>query len=398
MNDELERVIETSKAICKELKHPYVSTEHFVASVLSHCERYRNIFDMKSEEFIEMIENKIGKGLGTKNKIEMTPILENSILASENVDEVMYDIFTLQQEGVAYRLCTKYYDKKELNKIVRQIGKLNKKEQFKGIMPKYLTNMNNKKYITNPAIGRDILIEDIEKVLLKMNKPNVLLIGEAGVGKTAIVEGLAYRIQQGLANKKLKDKVILSVASSTLVSGTKYRGEFEERVHELCTFLKDNPNIILFIDEMHITIGAGGAEGAVDMSNILKPYLARGEIKVIGATTLKESEIIKDDSAYSRRFTTILVDEPSLTIANCIVEESIPKFEQFYGIKIDKKLVPNIVNESRNLKGKYPDKCIDLLENICADAVWNNEKTFDKKDIQRVIENLQERERQLEVA
>ena len=132
------------------------------------------------------------------------------------------------------------------------------------------------------------------------------------------------------------------------------------------------------------------------MANILKPYLARGEIKVIGATTLEESKIITQDSAYNRRFTKILITEPRLQVVQKIVEESLPKFEKFYDIKIDKSLVPLIVKESETLDGKFPDKAIDLLENICADAVWNNDKTFTKKDVKRVIEELIERKNQLQ--
>lgn len=228
-----------------------------------------------------------------------------------------------------------------------------------------------------------------------MNKPNVLLLGEAGVGKTAVVEGIVYRIKKGLVNDRLANTKILSVSSSSIVAGTRYRGDFEKKMEKLCEFLKQNENVVLFIDEMHTTINAGGAEGAIDMANILKPYLARGDIKVIGATTTKESEIITKDNAYNRRFTKINVDEPSLTETTNILKESIPKFEKYFDIKIDKKLVDYIVNESRDFKGKNPDKSIDILENVCSDTIWNNEKTFNKKDVQRVIENMLDREKQL---
>lgn len=129
------------------------------------------------------------------------------------------------------------------------------------------------------------------------------------------------------------------------------------------------------------------------MANILKPYLARGEIRVIGATTLKESKVIESDSAYTRRFTKIIIDEPTMTNVNKILELSLPKFEKFYNIKIDKKLCSVIANESRNLQGKFPDKAIDLLENICADTLWHNEKTFSKKDVERISEELQEKQK-----
>lgn len=228
-------------------------------------------------------------------------------------------------------------------------------------MPKDMIDLNSIKYESNPAIGREIIIEDMEKILLKMNKPNILLLGKPGVGKTAIVEGLAYKIQQGKVNDKLKRIRIISCSSSSLIAGTRYRGEFEEKVEEICDFLKKHPNYILFIDEMHTTVNAGGAEGAINMANILKPYLARGDIKMIGCTTLKENKVITDDEAYNRRFTKIYVDENDKKETLKILEGSLSKFNKFYGINGNKKLLKDIITEAEKLNGVFPDKAIDLL-------------------------------------
>lgn len=263
-------------------------------------------------------------------------------------------------------------------------------------IPKNMIDLNSIKYESNPAIGREIIIEDMEKILLKMNKPNILLLGKPGVGKTAIVEGLAYKIQQGKVNDKLKRIRIISCSSSSLVAGTKYRGQFEEKVEEICDFFKKHPNYILFIDEMHTTVNAGGAEGAINMANILKPYLARGDIKMIGCTTLKENKTITDDEAYNRRFTKIYVDENDKKETLKILEGSLSKFNKFYGINGNKKLLKDIITESEKLNGVFPDKAIDLLENVFADTLWNGENSFELKDIQRVTEILKERQKELE--
>lgn len=392
---EMEELLKKAKKLRKELKHPYLGTEHVVACMLD-IPKYQEVFKVDKKAYMKELKDTIGVGKEEKNNVSMTPVLQASLDGTKNLVEFIYNLFCLIEEGIGVRIMQNIMDIDEYDEMIWRIDNLWSTQNPCMDLPKYLTNLNAKEYVTNPAIGRDAKIEEVEKVLLKMNKPNVLLVGKAGVGKTALVEGLAYKIQQGNVNDRLKDKIIVSVATSTLVAGTKYRGEFEEKIEKMCDFLKNHPSMILFIDEMHTTIKAGSSEGSIDMANILKPYLARGEIKVIGATTLEESEIITQDSAYNRRFTKILITEPRLQVVQKIVEESLPKFEKFYDIKIDKSLVPLIVKESESLDGKFPDKAIDLLENICADSVWNNDKTFTKKDVKRVIEELIERKNQLQ--
>lgn len=393
---ELKDRIKVAKKIRKELKHPYLGTEHLMASILE-LEEYSKLLETTQEEYLKILNEIMGEGKVTKENVGQTPALSNALHYCNTVLEFLEFLFE-ENEGIGIRILERIKEE-EIDRIAEKVSEYYDLKYPLQDLPEYLTNLNAKEYITNPAIGRDSLIEEMEKILLKMNKPNVLLVGKAGVGKTAVVEGLAYRIQKGEVSEKLKDKIVVSVATSTLVSGTKYRGEFEEKVEKLCKYLKEHPRIILFVDEMHTVMGAGSSAegGATDMANILKPYLARGEIKVIGATTLDEREIITKDSAYNRRFTTLLVKEPLLKTVNKILTESVPKFEKFYEIKIDKKMIEYIVNKSLNLNGELPDKAIDLLENVCADTVWNNDKTFTKKDVERVIETIVERQKQLEV-
>lgn len=258
------------------------------------------------------------------------------------------------------------------------------------IKPKILTDLTSLKYITNPAINRNNELIEIQKALLKINKPNILIVGEPGVGKTALAEGLAYLIQKKKCHELLLNKKIYSVSTAQLVSGTRYRGDFEEKIQKICDFLKQE-KAILFIDEMHTTMNAGGAEGAIDMANILKPYLARGDFSVIGATTNKEYENVKKDSAYNRRFTIIEINEPDRVSTGKILLGSLKKYEKHYNIKLDKKLIDKIVNNSIYIKGKNPDKSLDILENLFIERLFNGKETIDEEDLDIIIENMLKR-------
>lgn len=387
--EEYSIVIDQAEIIAQDLNSNFIDTSHFIMIVFKMCDRYQKHFDY--DEYFDEYINVIGEGLYEKTNIKTT-LYKKLLNESNSVDEFMNNLIFEEKEGTGYSILNHLYPTEKIENYLMAIT--GDYSQIEIELPQYLTNLNEKEYITNPAIGRDIIIEDIEKTLLKMNKPNILLIGEPGVGKTAIVEGLAYKIKQGNVCEKLKDYEILSCSTSSLVSGTKYRGEFEEKVEELCDILKKNKKFILFLDEMHTVMNAGGAEGAINMANILKPYLARGDIKVIGCTTTKESSFIKNDGAYDRRFTKIIVEENSENETLKILEKSLPKFNKFYGITADEKLMGNIITESKKLKGKFPDKAIDLLENVFTDTIWNGDIKFNKKDIQRVSEILEDRQKE----
>ena len=221
----------------------------------------------------------------------------------------------------------------------------------------------------DPVIGRDSEIQNITRILSRKTKNNPVLIGEPGVGKTAIVEGLAHRIVKGDVPNSLKDKTIWELDLAALIAGAKYRGEFEERLKKVLKEIKDSDGkIILFIDEIHMIVGAG-AEGAMDAGNMLKPMLARGEIKCIGATTLNEyRKYIEKDGALERRFQKVIVKEPTVLDTITILRGLKQRFETYHGVNIkDSSLVAAATLSDRYITDRYlPDKAIDLIDEACA--------------------------------
>ena len=248
----------------------------------------------------------------------------------------------------------------------------NPNEENENVLEKYGRNINEavKAGKIDPVIGRDEEIRSITRVLSRRTKNNPILIGEPGVGKTAIVEGLALRIERGDVPTSLKNKTIWELDMASLVAGAKYRGEFEERLKKVLNEIKKSEgSIIMFIDEIHMIVGTGNTEGAMDTSNILKPMLARGEIHVIGATTLNEyRKYIEKDGALERRFQKIIVKEPSVEDTITILRGLKEKFEIHHGVTIhDKALVAAATLSNRYITDRYlPDKAIDLVDEACA--------------------------------
>ncbi|WP_457568789.1 ATP-dependent Clp protease ATP-binding subunit [Desulfurobacterium sp.] len=243
----------------------------------------------------------------------------------------------------------------------------------------------------DPVIGRDKEIERVIHILARRRKNNPVLIGEPGVGKTAIVEGLAIRIAEGSVPEKLKDKRIVSLDMASLIAGTKYRGQFEERLKAVVKELENNKDVILFIDELHTLVGAGAAEGSMDASNILKPSLSRGEIQVIGATTLDEyRKYIEKDGALERRFQPVLVEEPSMEETVEILKGLKPKFEEFHNVTITDEAIERAVKLAvRYINDrKLPDKAIDIIDEAGAKAQLR--MGTKPSDIKKIEERLQE--------
>ena len=221
----------------------------------------------------------------------------------------------------------------------------------------------------DPVVGRENEIERLAQVLSRRKKNNPVLIGEPGVGKSAIVEGLALRIVQRKVSRVLFDKRLVSLDMASIVAGTKYRGQFEERIKAILNELSKNPNIILFIDEIHTIVGAGKTEGSMDAGNMLKPMLARGELHCIGATTLDEHrEYIEKDPALERRFQPVMVDEPTVEDTISILRGLKDRYEVFHGVKIaDSALVSAATLSDRYISDRFlPDKAIDLVDEACA--------------------------------
>ncbi len=248
----------------------------------------------------------------------------------------------------------------------------NDEENNENVLEKYGRNIieEAKKGKIDPVIGRDEEIRSITRVLSRKTKNNPVLIGEAGVGKTAIVEGLALRIVKGDVPSSLKNKIIWELDMASLVAGAKYRGEFEERLKNVLNEVKKSDGqIIMFIDEIHMIVGTGRSDGAMDTSNILKPMLARGEIHVIGATTLNEyRQYIEKDGALERRFQKIKVEEPNVEDTITILRGLKERFEIHHGVTIqDKALISAATLSNRYITDRYlPDKAIDLVDEACA--------------------------------
>ena len=249
----------------------------------------------------------------------------------------------------------------------------------------------------DPVVGRSKEIHRIIQILSRRNKNNPVLTGEPGVGKTAIVEGLAEKIAEGRVPSDLLKKRILSLDLASVVAGTKYRGEFEERMKKILNELQENKDIILFIDELHAIIGAGGNEGTMDASNIMKPSLSRGEIQIIGATTTKEyTKHIERDMALERRFQVVKVEEPDSSDAEEILEGVKTKYEKYHNVVYSEDVIPSIVRLSkRYLPEKVlPDKAIDILDEAgAAKKIQEEERPSELAELEKMKQELEEEKR-----
>ncbi|MBQ9538211.1 MAG: ATP-dependent Clp protease ATP-binding subunit, partial [Treponema sp.] len=251
----------------------------------------------------------------------------------------------------------------------------------------------------DPVIGRDLEIQRVVQTLSRRTKNNPVLVGEPGVGKTAIAEGLAQRIVKGNVPKGLLKKRILSLDMAAMIAGTKYRGEFEERLKRVMKEVKESHDIILFIDELHTLIGAGGAEGTMDACNMMKPALSRGEIQVVGATTTREfRKYIEKDAALARRFQRVNIEEPSEADTVTILEGLKGRFEDFHHVTYDDGVIPLIVKYStRYVYEKFlPDKAIDIMDEAGASKkIMEDRRPQELEDLENSIEALSEEKRVL---
>ncbi len=241
----------------------------------------------------------------------------------------------------------------------------------------------------DPVIGRDDEVERVVSILARRSKNNPVLIGEPGVGKTAIVEGLAQRIARGSVPQALRDKRVLALSLGPLVAGTKYRGEFEGRVKRMLDEVKRaGRDIILFIDELHTLVGAGAAEGSLDLSSMIKPELARGELQCVGATTFDEyRKYIESDAALERRFQPVQVDEPTIEQTVAILRGLRPKYAAHHGVAIDDDALEAAATlAARYIADRYlPDKAIDVMDEASATAAMRNEKRVDVERVAAVV-------------
>ena len=388
-SEEAQKSLLLAKSEMMKLNHPYVGSEHLLLAILSNknnsvtkrLNKYNVTYDKFHDEIVRIM------GIGSKSTMWYlyTPLLkriiQNAIFDTKerNLKEVTVEqlfISMLEEgDGVAIRILIGMNIDVDL--IYRDFSnsfviKKNKKEK-KLLINDFAVNFNKRVVVgeIDPVISRDEEVERVIEILSRRTKNNPLLIGEAGVGKTAIVEELSRRIVEGNVPKFLINKKILSISIASLVSGTKYRGEFEERINKIIKEVEEEGNIILFIDEVHTIVGAGGAEGAIDASNILKPSLARGKIKIIGATTNEEyKQFIEKDKALDRRFQKVYINEPSIEKTKNMLISLKPIYEAFHNVVIPDSIVDYIVELSdRYIQNrKNPDKSIDIMDEVCAKA------------------------------
>ena len=406
-DEEAQKILIMSKSEMSKLKHPYVGSEHLLLSILKNnisVTDYLNSVGLTYDKFKDEVIRVIGVGSNTNNWFLFTPLLkrviENAILDSKQSNdkvtvEKLFVSLLEEGEGVANRILLGMNIDIDLlyENYINKFSFISRSSKKNLSIDKYSIDFNQlaKDGKLDKVIGRDKLINRVIEILLRRNKNNPLLIGEAGVGKTAIVEELARRIEKKEVPKELFNKRILSISMASLVSGTKYRGEFEERINKIIEEVESDRNIILFIDEIHTIVGAGGAEGAIDASNILKPYLARGKIKLIGATTKEEySKYLEEDRALDRRFQKVFVEESTIAETENILFNIKESYEDFHGIKIRDEIIKEIVRLSDKYvsRGKEPDKSIDILDCACTKTVMIDNKY--EKEIKLLTSKLTE--------
>lgn len=374
-NSETNKILKVAEKEMLSCHHPYVGTEHLLLSLLKNkniskiCYKYNlNYYNYKKN-----LLNIIGSATKESKYILYTPLLrlvinkarENSDKDNKELDEYyLLSSLLSYKDGIGYSI---------VNNMGIDLDALTLELNNQGVLSEFGTVLNDE--ATDKIYLRDKEITNIMEILLRKNKNNPLLIGHAGVGKTALVKELARRIKVGDVPVELKNKKIISVQVSTLISGTKYRGEFEARVNDLIKECIKNKNIILFIDEIHTIMKTGSSEGAIDAGNILKPYLCSGDIKIIGATTISEyNEYIKKDQALLRRFTPIMVNEPSLKDMEFILNKVKKSYEVYYKLKINKNIVNYIIsNTDKYMPNLYnPDKSIEVLDTVCSKKILDN--------------------------
>lgn len=386
----LDEIIKLAEKEMLKLNHPYVGSEHLILALLHNsdikdiCASYGLTYQLFKNELIDII----GKSNVKTTTILHTPLLKSIISdakkdALENNNGIVTPnhlmISVLESgDGIGVRILISCGV--DLEGIYKDLK--NSFNPLFNTLNKYGYDMSDND--TN-LIGRDEEINDIIEVLLRKNKNNPLLVGDAGVGKTAIVEALAKKINEC---DSLKDYKIYNLDMSLVLSGSKYRGDFEERLNEIIKEVINNGKIILFIDEIHTIMSAGGSEGAIDAANILKPYLCKNKLKIIGATTNYEyDKYISKDKALVRRFDVVYIKEPSKEDTYDILLKLKNKYKKYYGVEINNNNLKMILELSDKYitDKKNPDKVLDLLDSVCSCVKNNNGKSVTKEYINKVL-------------
>lgn len=388
-NKDVCMILKSAEGEMLNLRHPYVGTEHLLLALLK-WDRVKKIcykFNLTYAGFRDELVRLIGQASKKSEVILYTPLLklviDNAYNKSYDEHKEMDELYLLsslfgESDGIALRVA--YNMGVDTDALVKELDK-----------PKILSSIGV--CLTDKEIDkiylRDKELDEVMEILLRKGKNNPLLVGDPGVGKTAIAYELARRIKCGNVPDRLKGKEVYLVSTSSLVSGTKYRGEFEERVNGLINEVIRNGNIILFIDEIHTIMKTGSSEAGVDGANILKPYLARNDLKIIGATTKREyDEYLKKDGAFARRFAKVIVNEPSLKDTVTILNKLKKSYEDFYNLKINSNVIKYLVDLcDKYLPNSYnPDKSIDILDtSLSKIALEGKKRILTKEDVYEVI-------------
>ena len=403
-NQRVENIVNQAFQLAGDHKHQYVTLEHLSVALLDDAD-IRDLCENLSCDSTEIV-----KELSKYIEVNLTDIVtENSVKPKKTVTlERVFNralaqaffsgkrsIHTIdlllsvlaETESPSVFICNKYgLDRETLVQfIINEEANLSQpsttknsansnygKPKRKSVLEKFTTNLNELAADgkIDTLIGRELEIEQLAQTLTRKKKNNAILVGEAGTGKTAIIEGLALKIEKGEVPETIQDYTIYSLNVGSLLAGTKYRGDFEERLQEIIEELEKEENCILFIDEIHTIMGAGtGNSGGIDLANMLKPALQKGTIKCVGSTTYSEyRERFEKDSALVRRFHKIDVSEPTPEEAKKIIEQSIQSYEKYHEIKIEKEVIDLVVDLSVQYlyNKKLPDKAFDLIDSACA--------------------------------
>lgn len=390
-----------SVTVAEDLGHTYIGSEHILLGLLDSTDsvagKLLSIKGVTYRKIYEMIKSGVGVGLPTElEPTDFTPrskhIIEGAIILSNSMKQSLagteHILLSMCREGNGYAcdLLNRVGVSPQsiIKELTNSVGnnkstsrQTNPQKDDKTTLSKFSRDLTElaKENKIDPVIGRENEIQRVIQILSRRTKNNPCLIGEPGVGKTAIAEGLALKIAKGQVPEILKDKRILSLDLTGMVAGTKYRGDFEERIKKIIDEVRDAKDIILFIDEVHTLMGAGSAEGAVDAANILKPSLARGELQVIGATTIDEyRKNIEKDAALERRFQPVTVGEPSAEDAIEILKGIRDKYEAHHKVKITDEAIKSAVTLSVRYIGDrfLPDKAIDLIDEAASRVRLNS--------------------------
>ena len=391
-------VLKTAKKVAKELNHPYIGTEHLLIGLRKVyggvAGQILGMNDVKEESVLKIVDELVSpaKDVAVAAEPEMSPrlsyILEEAkeeavrLKSAEIGTEHMLLAMIRDMDCVGTRiLMTLNINLQKVCQDILQTVGVEPKEYMddvaddgrrkNGVLEQYGTDLTLQaaEGRLDPVIGREKEIGRLMQVLSRRTKNNPCLVGEPGVGKTAVIEGLAMKIVGGIVPDSMKDKRIMTMDLASMIAGSKYRGEFEERMKRMIQEVKAAGNVILFLDEVHTIIGAGGAEGAMDASNILKPSLARGELQLIGATTIVEyRKYIEKDAALERRFQPVTVEEPTEEQCLSILEGLKKKYEEHHHVEIASEALTAAVQLSaRYVNDRFlPDKAIDVLDEACS--------------------------------